>query len=151
MEAAIQANRATDGRDIDRGDEAVSELDGVHNVHRISIAEHKVVHRLRATAVARFADGAIDQDFITQLARVARRATTPTAQEEAAREAKRGAPNQVFFARALAQTFHYMVSSGIEYGYLATARRCPSCTFHEMIRQRFSIMSHCFLNTLAHN
>ncbi|KAF4119713.1 hypothetical protein GMORB2_4379 [Geosmithia morbida] len=88
-----------------------------HNVYRISLSEHKAFHRLRTTAVASYA---IPEDYMVQLARVASRQATGTEQEDAVRQAERGAPGQVFYARALTQAFHYMASSGVEFGYMAT-------------------------------
>lgn len=91
-----------------------------HNVRRISLAEHKALHRLRAAAVAGYVDGSIPEDYMVQLARVASKRVTGEEQEEATRRAEKGVPGQVFYARALTQAFHYMVSSGVEFGYMAT-------------------------------
>ncbi|EFX06578.1 hypothetical protein CMQ_6899 [Grosmannia clavigera kw1407] len=142
LEAAAETEQAEQGVDCfaDQGDDVAAEpASTVHHVHRISIAEHKAVHRLRAAAVARYARGTISEDFIGQLAQIARSATASAAttttgtaaepqdanaiamvQEDAVRQAERGPPGQVFFARALTQAFHYMVASGLEYGYMAT-------------------------------
>ena len=137
LEAAAEAGRAEQG--ANQGDDVTTEpTTTVRHVHRISIAEHKAVHRLRAAAVKRYVH-AIDEAFIVQLAQIARSATAKastatanaaagpldtgaiaTAQEDAVRQADRGPPGQVFFARALTQAFHYMVSAGIEYGYMAS-------------------------------
>lgn len=36
----------------------------VRNVHRITLAEHKMVTRLRATTVSGYANGQIEEDFV---------------------------------------------------------------------------------------
>ncbi|KAF4119375.1 hypothetical protein GMORB2_4894 [Geosmithia morbida] len=61
-----------------------------YNVRRIGLAEHKALHRLRAATMAGYVDDSIPEDYM------------------------------VFYARALTQAFHYMVSSGVEFGYMAT-------------------------------
>lgn len=121
-----------------------TDANDIRSVHRVSVGEHKALHRLRSPVVARFLQQRIEEDFMVQLAK----STTPgsaaqedngetssgTAQEvlqtvlggdqaaaqEAHALAPKSLPGQVFFARALTQTFHYMVTSGIEFGYMAT-------------------------------
>ncbi|KAL5598726.1 hypothetical protein BROUX41_003363 [Berkeleyomyces rouxiae] len=92
----------------------------VYNVRRISLAEHKALYRLRAATMSRYVDGSIPEDYMVQLARIASKQATGDEQEEVTRLAERGVPGQVFYARALTQAFHYMVSSGVEFGYIAT-------------------------------
>ncbi|KAL1892608.1 hypothetical protein Sste5346_006893 [Sporothrix stenoceras] len=113
---------------VDDGeDDGRSELGQVYRVYRIAVGEHKALHRLRTAVVSRFLQGPIEEDFMLRLAKSTK--TGSTAQDAAqntAREAALGAnltgipPGQVFFARALTQSFHYMIASGLEYGFMAT-------------------------------
>ncbi|KAL5596401.1 hypothetical protein BROUX41_006696 [Berkeleyomyces rouxiae] len=114
-----------DSDDDDDGDanEFSEEFRGsgaVYDVRRISLAEHKALYRLRAATMSRYVDGSIPEDYMVQLARIASKQATGDEQEEVARRAEKGVPGQVFYARALTQAFHYMVSSGVEFGYIAT-------------------------------
>ena len=113
---ALEAAIAQAAEAAESADEEVRR--NARNVHRITVAEHKAAYRMRAAAVARYLNGAIDEDFMVQLAEVARRGKTQSDQETASREANRGPPGQVYFARAITQAFHYMVASGLEFGYL---------------------------------
>ncbi|KAF4124517.1 hypothetical protein GMORB2_5183 [Geosmithia morbida] len=90
----------------------------LHNVRRISLAEHKALHRLRAATMQSYVDGSMPEDFIVHLAHVASKRETGDEQEETRRV--ESVPGQVFYARALTQAFHYMVSSGVEFEYMAT-------------------------------
>ncbi|OAA60309.1 hypothetical protein SPI_05433 [Niveomyces insectorum RCEF 264] len=99
----------------------------VHRVYRIAVGEHKALHRLRTAVVTRFLQGPIEEDFMLRLAKSTKTgSTTQDAAQNTATEATLGAnladipPGQVFFARALTQSFHYMIASGLEYGFMAT-------------------------------
>ena len=97
----------------------------IRTVHRVTLGEHKATHRVRAGTVSLYLRGPMAEDFMVQLARDAN--SSPAAQDMA-EEANQGPsprssvgpPGQVFFARALTQTFHYMITSGTEFGYMAT-------------------------------
>ncbi|EFX04894.1 hypothetical protein CMQ_5156 [Grosmannia clavigera kw1407] len=81
--------------DVESGQALVdNSFQNVRNVHRITLAEHKMVTRLRATTVSSYANGQMDEDFVVQLARAARTRSTAEAQEDAAREFSRGKPGQ---------------------------------------------------------
>ncbi|OAA54153.1 hypothetical protein SPI_09087 [Niveomyces insectorum RCEF 264] len=102
----------------DEGDEEEEEEEEADSViYRIAFGEHKPAHRLRAPVVQQLMQKKIDPDYVVQMAR---RKATGQPREDAKKTVPGSAPGQVYYTYALAQTFHYMVSAGILYGYLAS-------------------------------
>ncbi|KAF2972865.1 hypothetical protein GQX73_g814 [Xylaria multiplex] len=97
------------------------------SVYRLVMGEHKPMHRLRATAVPYFNQTPLPENIMIQLAKA--KNGTPSGTRRGRAQAGLDAdeahildllPGQVYFANALTQTFHYMVTSGVKYGYLAS-------------------------------
>ncbi|TQW01037.1 hypothetical protein IF1G_00968 [Cordyceps javanica] len=89
---------------------------------RVTVGEHKPFHRLRAAMLSRVQRDAIAEDFIVQLAQKAsmkKPAPGVTTDVAGAVTQSTNIPGLIFFTYALAQTFHYMVTSGLEFGYMA--------------------------------
>lgn len=109
------------------------QYDSHYSISRVVLGEHKANHRLRTAAVSRFI-GSIPEDFTIQLARSRlARASNPDATdapeeihdeflEEDAVSAVSGKPRSfphgTYFIYAIVQTFHYLLMSGLEYGYM---------------------------------
>ncbi|KAJ8122560.1 hypothetical protein O1611_g9808 [Lasiodiplodia mahajangana] len=99
----------------------------LRSVYRLVMGEHKPVHRIRATAVSSFNQTPLPENIMIQLAKAKNK--TPSGRRRGRAQAGLDAdeahildllPGQVYFANALTQTFHYMVTSGVQYGYLAS-------------------------------
>ncbi|EGX95346.1 hypothetical protein CCM_03618 [Cordyceps militaris CM01] len=95
------------------------------DVIRVTVGEHKAFHRLRAAIVSRFLKDTMADDFMVRLARKASSkqvvpgVTSQNTTNPAESTPSTNIPGRIFFAYALAQTFHYMVISGLEFGYMA--------------------------------
>ncbi|KAI1154301.1 hypothetical protein F4825DRAFT_472501 [Nemania diffusa] len=99
----------------------------LRSVYRLVMGEHKPAHRIRATAVSSFNQTPLPENIMIQLAKAKNK--TPSGRRRGRAQAGLDAdeahildllPGQVYFANALTQTFHYMVTSGVKYGYLAS-------------------------------
>ncbi|KAM3505759.1 hypothetical protein MY11210_007848 [Beauveria gryllotalpidicola] len=94
-------------------------------ISRVTLGEHKAFHRLRAAMVSKYLENAIPDDFMVRLAWKASRGQAVPGVTDQNTTGAAGAtpstniPGVIFFAYALAQTFHYMVTSGLEFGYMA--------------------------------
>ncbi|KIH88828.1 hypothetical protein SPBR_06571 [Sporothrix brasiliensis 5110] len=143
MEMDSPASDAADDKGEDNSEDGGGGDDDLdHNpVTRFMVGEHKAAHRLRAAAVERILQGPLPEDYMVKLAekrresvrRLARHAhghgRVGAATEDTASapliptvEATKSSvpPNQVYFAHALTQAYHYLLMSGLEYGYLAS-------------------------------
>lgn len=102
--------------------------DRVKSIYRVLMGEHKPLHRISAAFLDRLAQNPLPEDVMIQLA---------TASSEGSRESERAGPEAesdihetalaagltpgyVYFANALTQTFHYMVTSGLKYDFLTS-------------------------------
>ncbi|KAM3497149.1 hypothetical protein MY10362_009487 [Beauveria mimosiformis] len=92
-------------------------------ISRVTVGEHKAFHRLRAAMLSRVLKDAMVEDFMVRLARKAlTKKPVPGVTTDAAgavTQSTNNIPGFIFFAYALAQTFHYMATSGLEFGYMA--------------------------------
>ncbi|XWW94112.1 hypothetical protein V2A60_002054 [Cordyceps javanica] len=89
---------------------------------RVTVGEHKPFHRLRAAMLSQVQRDAIAEDFMVQLARKASmKKPVPGVTTDVAGAVTQSTniPGLIFFTYALAQTFHYMVTSALEFGYMA--------------------------------
>ncbi|KAM3427603.1 hypothetical protein NHJ13734_008923 [Beauveria thailandica] len=91
-------------------------------ISRVMVGEHKAFHRVRAIILTQVLN-AIAEDFMVRLARKAlMKKPVPGVVTDAAGaviQSTGNIPGFIFFTYALAQTFHYMVTSGLEFGYMA--------------------------------
>ncbi|KAF4123185.1 hypothetical protein GMORB2_6735 [Geosmithia morbida] len=96
------------------------------SVYRVLMGEHKSVHRIRAQALSRFNHTPLPEDIMVQLAKVnnktlhGRQHSGGSPSDVNTMPAPRLLPGQIYFINALTQTFHYMVTSGVEYSFLAS-------------------------------
>lgn len=95
------------------------------SVYRVTLGEHKAIHRLRAALVSRYLETPVAEDFLVQLARKASsgQPVPGVTRDTAGRvegSSSTNIPGHMFFIYALTQTFHYMVTSGLEFAYVAT-------------------------------
>ncbi|KAI5864090.1 hypothetical protein GGS23DRAFT_604454 [Durotheca rogersii] len=102
-------------------------------VSRVTIGEHKPTHKLRQADVSKILSS-LPEDYIHQLAQRRQNAApdpsieAPVSVEDLSigsstpptTSSAKSIRNQVYLAYALAQTYHYMIVSGLEFGYLAS-------------------------------
>ncbi|KAI0107507.1 hypothetical protein GGR51DRAFT_570881 [Nemania sp. FL0031] len=97
------------------------------SVYRLLMGEHKPARRIGATAISSFNQTPLPEDIMVQLAKAKNKTLHRRRREKAQAELDADEahvpnllPGQTYFANALTQTFHYMVTSGVKYGYLAS-------------------------------
>ncbi|KAM3428501.1 hypothetical protein NHJ13734_008578 [Beauveria thailandica] len=100
--------------DIHEEKDPDSEETRTYAVSRVMVGEHKAFHRLRAAMLSQLLENAMAEDCMVRLAR-----KTLMNKPGAETQSTSNIPGSIFFTYALAQTFHYMVTSGLEFGFLA--------------------------------
>ncbi|KAF4124451.1 hypothetical protein GMORB2_5117 [Geosmithia morbida] len=82
----------------------------LRSVYRVLMGEHKPVHRIRAKTLSRLGQRQLPEDIMVQLAKAKNKTQHGGASDVDETHGLKLPSGQIYFANALSQTFHYMLS-----------------------------------------